>query len=242
MWTIFVMIGIVILGVISAYLPSGYSIVCFYGSYLIGFIMAIVSLVFFFLYKKEKKPIIWPFLSIVLYVLYVSFFGNIYHMIHGLNEVKKKFQEYPYSIQIKGIRKENQLVSGYDCHYVYDVVLDHSNDSFQAGYCADDGWISLYKVFHNYDELYLPKLLEEFSKNHPNSMYLEKDMLDDRFRWYKLYYSSNDCQTAQEFSRYLEEKSYQIPYTIYFHNIDDNTFEDYHTWNHRPASIFCDLY
>ncbi len=242
MWTIFVMIGIVILGVISAYLPSGYSIVCFYGSYLIGFIMAIVSLVFFFLYKKEKKTIIWPFLSIVLYVLYVSFFGNIYHMIHGLNEVKKKFQEYPYSVQIKGIRKENQLVSGYDCHYVYDVVLDHSNDSFQAGYCADDGWISLYKVFHNYDELYLPKLLEEFSKNHPNSMYLEKDMLDDRFRWYKLYYSSNDCQTAQEFSRYLEEKSYQIPYTIYFHNIDDNTFEDYHTWNHRPASIFCDLY
>ncbi len=29
MWTIFVMIGIVILGVISAYLPSGYSIVFF---------------------------------------------------------------------------------------------------------------------------------------------------------------------------------------------------------------------
>ena len=242
MWTIFVMIGIVILGVISAYLPSGYSIVCFYGSYLIGFIMAIVSLVFFFLYKKEKKPIIWPFLSIVLYVFYVLFFGNIYHMIHGLNEVKKKFQEYPYSIQIKGIRKENQLVSGYDCHYVYDVVLDHSNDSFQAGYCADDGWISLYKVFHNYDELYLPKLLEEFSKNHPNSMYLEKEMYEEEFKYYKLYYSNEECPVAQEFASYLEENSFQIPYTVSFYNTDHNWVDDFHTWNHPPVHIFCDLY
>ena len=244
MRTIFVMIGIGALGIVSAFLPPGFSIICLWGTYAIGFIMSIVSLVMFFLYKSEKKSFLWPAISIGLFIFYAFFLGKTYNILHGMNEVKKDLKKYHASVQVKGIRKQDDLVSGDFCHYVYDVVLDHDDSFlFQAGYCADDGWISLYKVFHNYDELYLPKLLEEFSKNHPNSMYVEKETWDEEYRNYKLYYSSTECETATEFATYLDQNALKIPYSVHFVSTDDSLVEEYYrTWNDPTIRLFCDTY
>jgi len=204
-----------ILGIISGFLPVGFSTIMFAFMYLVFITCAFSLLLVIIILSTQKKFNYVHVIILALFIIDIGGYYYFYNLERGYNEVNNYMKNNYSDYKIIGIKEafleqrdpEDIYGSFASCNYVFDVKInDNTNNVFQAGYCNLPGIFPVYEVVDTYDDKYIKYYLKEYNKENNSSLKLE---LDDNYFLYNsviLHFNNTNYKELFDFIKYLQLK------------------------------------